>query len=225
MQSHFSELKYRFLWCIFFFFTIFIILFFFSDKLYDFFSIPLLKQMPQGSNIITTKIVTPFTVPLKLCYYIAILLSIPFIFYQIWSFILPGLYNKEKKIILPISILSVSLFYFGIFFSYYIVCPITINFFSTSTPKSVIFMVDIEHYLNFIFTISILTGFVFQIPIILKTFINLQIVQKETLKKKRKFIIIIAFILGMLLTPPDILSQIILAIPMIILFEIGLLIS
>mgnify|MGYP001581375220 CR=1 FL=1 len=225
MSSHFIELKYRLILCILFFCAIFFILFLFYDKLYDFVSTPLLKQMPQGSNIITTKIITPFTIPLKLCYYLAIFFSIPFIFYHVWAFILPGLYSKEKKFIFPISLCSIIFFYIGIFFSFYIICPVSINFFSSSTPKSVLFMVDIEHYLTFIFTICLLTGLVFQIPVILKILIKLQITQKKTLQQKRKFIIVLAFVLGMLLTPPDVLSQIILAIPIIGLFEIGLLIS
>jgi sec-independent protein translocase protein TatC len=196
-----------------------------SESIYNLVAIPLLKQIPQGSCVITTKIMTPFLILLKLSFYVSIFIGIPFFFYHTWAFIEPGLYEKEKNLVLPATLLSIFFFYIGTLFSFYVVCPITINFFSTYTPKSVLFMLDIEHYLEFVLKTSILTGLIFQTPIITKIITKFNLIGKEDLKKKRKYVITIAFIIGMLVTPPDVISQIIVAIPIIILFELGLLVS
>ena len=225
MSEHFKELKKRIIKCLIFFSIIFFILFILSDTSYDIISIPLLKQLPQGGNIIATKMTTPFFVPLKLCFFLSILVSIPFFFYHFWQFIVPGMYVQEKKVILPLMLSSILFYYIGILFSFYIICPIAISFFSRCTPKSVLFMADISNYLDFIITTCIFTGFIFQIPTLTKFIIKFNIIQKDAFKKKRKYVILMAFIVGMLLAPPDVISQTLLALPMIFLFEIGLLIS
>lgn len=225
MSEHLKELKLRVMICLIFFSVIFTITFIFSDKVYEMLSIPLLKQLPQGSGIIATHITAPFFIPFKLCVFVTTLLSIPFFLYHVWSFILPGLYENEKKIISPIITLSILLFYIGILFAFFVICPITINFFSNCAPKGVIVMTDIAHYLNFMTTTLVITGLTFQIPVITNVIIKLNVITKENFQKKRPTVILLSFIFGMLLTPPDVLSQILLAIPMWFLFEIGLIFS
>ena len=190
-----------------------------------FFSNPILKQLPNKSSIIATKLTSTFFIPLKLSFYISLVLSIPYLIYNIWKFISPGLYLDERKVVFPIVLYSMLLFYFGLFFAFYIVSPLAINFFINSSPANVLVMTDIGNYMDFIFTISISCGFSFQTPVIIRLILNVGLFTKEELYKKRPYIIVFAFILGMLLTPPDFISQILLAIPICILFEIGLFIS
>jgi sec-independent protein translocase protein TatC len=197
----------------------------YSEDLYTIIATPLLRHLPNGSNIIATSIMTPFIVPIKLCFFITILITTPIIIYNVWAFVVPGLYKKEKKLLMPIILTSCLLFYIGIIFSFLLIIPLTINFFSTCAPQGVTIMTEISSYLDFITTVSILSGLIFQVPIITKIFINFNITTKKQLQEKRRYIIIFAFVIGMLLTPPDVLSQIILAIPIWLLFELGLLFS
>lgn len=225
MNEHFTEIKKRIYNCLIFFILVFFILFLYSEDLYTIIATPLLRHLPNGSNIIATSIMAPFLVPIKLCFFVTILISIPIILYNIWAFIIPGLYEQEKKILIPIISASCILFYTGVIFSFLLVVPLTINFFSTCAPQGVTIMTEISSYLDFITTVSVLSGLIFQVPIVTKVSINLDIVTKKQLQNKRRYIIIFAFIIGMLLTPPDVLSQIILAIPIWLLFELGLLFS
>lgn len=225
MNTHFIELKERIIYCCFFFITIFLILFYFSDIIYDIFAMPIKIQNIEKNNLIAIKITSTFIVPLKLTLYTTIIISMPYFMLNIWKFIEPGLYKKEKISILPSIITSLILFTIGLLFGFYIICPIAINFFINCAPTNVKIMISIENYMDFIFTIIISTSITFQIPLIIKLITNLEIIDKKTLKEKRSYIIIIIFTLAMLLTPPDVISQIILAIPILILFEIGLLIS
>lgn len=225
MNEHFIEIKKRIYNCLFFFTLIFFILFLYSEDLYTIIATPLLRHLPNGSNIIATSIMSPFIVPIKLCLFITILINTPIIIYNIWAFIVPGLYKKEKKLLIPIILTSCLFFYIGVIFSFLLIIPLTINFFSTCAPQGVTIMTEISSYLDFITTISLLSGLIFQVPIITKIFIKFNIITKKQLQEKRRYIIIFSFIIGMLLTPPDVLSQIILAIPIWLLFELGLLFS
>lgn len=225
MNTHFIELKERIIYCVCFFITIFITLFYFSDIIYDLFSIPIKIQNIDKNNLIAIKITSTFIVPLKLTFYTAIIISLPYFILNIWKFIEPGLYKKEKISILPATFTSLILFFIGIAFGFYIICPIAINFFINCAPSNVKIMISIENYMDFIFTITISSSLAFQIPLIIKLITKLEIIEKETLKEKRAYITVIIFIIAMLLTPPDVISQIILAIPILILFEIGLIIS
>lgn len=225
MNTHFLELRERIIYCAFFYIITFIILFYFSDVLYDIFSIPIKKQIFNKNNLIAIKVTSTFIIPLKLSLYIALLLSFPYFILNIWKFIEPGLYKNEKQQILPLIITSITLFILGILFAFYIICPIALNFFLNCAPANVTIMIGIDYYMDFMFTIIISAGVSFQIPIIIKTIINFNIITKKQLIDKRPYIIILAFIIGMLLTPPDVISQILLAIPICILFEIGLFFS
>ena len=172
-----------------------------------------------------TKLTSTFFIPLKLSFYVSIILSMPYLMYNFWNFVSPGLYISEKKTFFPFMFYSVMLFYFGLLFSFYLVCPLAINFFINSSPISVVIMVDIGNYMDFIFEISVVCGLSFQTPLIIKLLLSMRLFSKDDLREKRSYIIVLAFILGMLLTPPDFISQVLIAIPICVLFEIGLLIS
>lgn len=225
MNSHFIELRERIIYCLLFFTNIFIILFYYSDILYDLFSIPIKHQLPQNSGIIATQITSTFLVPLKLSINVSLICCAPYFIFQIWSFISPGLYKNEKKTVVPFIFTSIILFFLGITFAFYIICPIALNFFMTCSPSNVTIMISINNYMDFMFTLMIACGFSFQIPIIINIIIKIDLISKNLLIKKRSYVIICSFILGMLLTPPDVVSQITLAIPIWLLFELGLFFS
>lgn len=225
MNTHFIELRERIIYCFLFFFNIFIVLFYYSDIIYDIFSIPIKNQLPKNSSIIATQITSTFLVPLKLSLNTSLIISAPYFIFQIWNFISPGLYKYEKKAILPFIITSILLFFLGLTFAFYIICPIALNFFMTCSPSNVTIMISITNYMDFMFTLIMACGLSFQIPIIINLIIKMDITSKDSLKKKRSYIIILAFVLGMLLTPPDVISQITLAIPIWLLFELGLIFS
>ena len=223
MHIHFLELRKRIIYCLFFFITIFIVLFYFADITYDLFSTPITKQI--NTSLIAIKITSTFIIPLKLSFYLATIICTPYILFNIWRFIAPGLYKKEKYTLKSFFILSILLFTLGISFAFYIICPIALNFFLNCSPSNVNIMISIDNYLDFIFTIILATGVSFQIPLIINIIIKSNLITKKSLANKRPYIIIFAFIISMLLTPPDVISQILLAIPMCILFEIGLIFS
>lgn len=225
MIQHFIEIKKRLLFCVITFITIFTIFYIYSDYLYLLISTPLLKYLPQGSNVIATQVVAPFLVPVKLCLFLTLLTCFPIFIYNIWAFILPGLYKEEKNVITPVLFFSIILFYSGILFSFSVLVPLGINFFSSCAPQGISVMTDIGNYLDFVTTITLYSGLIFQVPVITKMLIKLNVISKKQFKQKRRYIIIFAFVLGMLLTPPDVLSQIVLAIPLWFLFELGLFFS
>ena len=225
MNVHFVELRKRIIRCILFIIAVFIILFSFSNTLYTWISAPLLNQLPPGSSLIATQVTAPFLVPMKLSFITSIVISVPYLLHNIWAFISPGLYSNERKGLLSIVILSSLLFYLGMLFAFYVICPLALNFFYKASPSSVKVMTDITSYLDFMITILIASGSAFQIPIFTILIIKLNIISKKQLEKHRPLVIVCAFIIGMLLTPPDVISQILLALPMWGLFELGLLFS
>lgn len=225
MNIHFLELRSRVIKTVLFVSVVFLILFFIRDTLYNVIALPMLSALPNGSNLVATNITATFMVPTKLSFISAIYLSIPFILYQLWTFIAPGLYKDEKKAILPNVLLSSILFYLGNLFAFFVICPLALNFFASCAPKNVLIMADIQLYLDFVLTIIFTTGLAFQVPLITKVLINTNVCTKAYLQQKRPYIIVAAFILGMLLTPPDVVSQILLALPIWWLFELGLLLS
>ena len=181
--------------------------------------------MPKGSHIIATQVTSSFLIPTKLCFILSILIIIPALLQQIWAFISPGLYKSEKHIVAPLIIYSAIQFYLGTLFGFTVICPLALNFFAASTPENVKMLTDIGEYLDFIVNISFLAGLSFQVPIITYALVKFDICSKQSLIKKRPYVIVLAFTLGMLLTPPDVISQILLAIPIWALFELGLLLS
>lgn len=194
----------------------------FAGEIYSFVSAPLINLLPDGSSMIATEVASPFMAPIKLVVYVAILFSMPWLFYQTWMFISPGLYKNEKKFTAPLMLSTIVLFFSGAGFAFFVVCPIIFKFFISMAPDSIQVMTDISQYLSFIFKLVFAFGIAFEIPIATILLINNGITSKASLIKARPYLIILFLIIGMFLTPPDIFSQLFLAIPMWILFEIGM---
>ena len=223
--KHLFELRTTALRCIISIILITIILLPFANQIYSFIATPLIAKLPEGSSMIATEVASPFFAPFKLTLFCGIFFSIPYILYQTWSFIAPGLYINERKLILPLLVSSSLLFYLGIFFAYYAVFPILFAFLTTTAPSNITIMTDINHYLDFILKLFFAFGISFEIPIATILLIKSNFITIEKLSSNRPYIILFAFFVGMLLTPPDVISQILVAIPIWILFEIGLILG
>ena len=225
ISSHLLELRTRLIRILIFMGLLSMIGIPFASEIYAFVASPLLDILPQGSTMIATQVTSPFMAPLKLVLFSALLVTMPYLFYEIWMFMSPGLYQNEKSFIAPLMISTILLFSSGVAFAYFVVCPIIFKFFIGVAPESIMVMTDISEYLNFIIKLIFAFGIAFEIPVATFLLIRAGIVQKETLVKARPYLIILFFVIGMLLTPPDIFSQLFLALPMWLLFEVGLLIS
>ena len=202
----------------------FLVLFPFADDIYTFIAAPIVQAIP-GSNLIAIGVISPFLTPLKMSLVLAIYIAMPYLLYQLWMFTAPALYRHEKKLILPLVISSTILFYTGLLFSFYAVFPVIFNFLSSVGPESVDFAPDIQYYLDFILKVSFAFGVAFEVPVATILLIMFGATTAERLKKNRAYIIIGSFALGMVLTPPDVISQILIAIPIWLLFEAGLFFS
>ena len=202
--------------------VIFISLFPFANEVYSFIAAPIINVLPQGSNLIAIGVISPFLTPLKMALIMAVYLAMPYLLYQVWKFIAPALYKHERQMIVPLVVSSTILFYAGLLFSFYIVFPVIFGFLSSIGPSIVDFTPDIQYYLDFVLKVSFAFGIAFEVPIATILLIMFGITSIETLKKNRPYVVIGAFVLGMLLTPPDIISQTLIAIPMWLLFEAGL---
>lgn len=222
VYSHITELRKRLIRILFAIILVFIVSFYFSNTLFELLSQPLAKYLPTNSKLITTDITAPFTVPIRLSFFSAIILSLPVIFFQIWSFIAPGLYSHEKKMVLPITIFSIFLFFIGMGFCYFVFFPLLFQVFISLVPKNITIMTDMGNYLDFCLRMLLIFGTVFQIPIIIKFLTKINLVSKNWLKEQRPYFIILAFVIGMILTPPDAISMMLLAVPICLLFEIGI---
>lgn len=225
MNMHFLELRKRIIYIVFFYIIIFFVFFYYSDIIYDLFSLPIKSQLPIGSSIIATNVTSTFLVPLKLAFNLSLLVVLPYIIFHLWGFISPGLYKHEKIVVKPFLFFSIFLFFIGIFFAFYVICPLALNFFMTCSPSNVVIMISINNYIEFMSSVILACGISFQIPLVIYFLINVGIFDKKDLVEKRSYVIIFAFILGMLLTPPDVVSQVLLAIPIWLLFEIGIFFS
>ena len=221
--NHLLELRDRLLRTFIAILIVFACLFPFSEQLYLYISEPIRSFLPESSTMIATEVASPFLTPFKLTLILAVYLSMPFILYQLWAFIAPGLYKKEKRIVLPLFFSSVILFYAGMAFAYYVVFPLVFMFFTSVAPEGISVMPDIRAYLDFALKLFLAFGLSFEIPIAVVILSWLGTVNPDNLAKKRPYVFVLCFILGMLLTPPDIISQILLAIPMWLLFEVGIL--
>ncbi|MDA7701024.1 twin-arginine translocase subunit TatC [Gammaproteobacteria bacterium] len=197
----------------------------FASQIYAFVASPLLDILPAGSSMIATQVTSPFMAPLKLVLFSALLITMPYLFYEIWMFMSPGLYKNEKSFVAPLMVSTILLFSAGVTFAYLVVLPIIFKFFIGVAPESIQVMTDINQYLSFVIKLIFAFGIAFEIPIATFLLIRTGIAKKESLIKARPYLIILFFVIGMLLTPPDIFSQLFLAIPMWILFELGLLFS
>ncbi|WP_151705664.1 twin-arginine translocase subunit TatC [Nitrincola alkalilacustris] len=223
--SHLVELRQRLMYSVLAVLVIFLCLFYFANDLYTWLSAPLTALLPEGTSMIATDVTSPFFAPFKLTLVAAICLSMPYILHQIWAFIAPGLYLNEKRLAIPLLLSSIVLFYTGIAFAYFVVFPLLFGFFTSVGPENVAIMTDISSYLNFVLKLFFAFGIVFEIPIATMLLIRSGAVSAASLASKRAYVVVVCFIVGMLLTPPDIISQSLLALPMWLLFELGLLLS
>ncbi len=219
--AHLTELRDRLLRALLAVLVVFIGLFPFANDIYTFVSDPLRKLLPEGATMIATEVASPFLTPFKLTLVAAVFLAIPYVLYQAWSFIAPGMYKHEKRIAVPLLVSSIFLFYLGAAFAYYLVFPLIFAFFTSSGPADIAIMTDINSYLDFVLTLFFAFGLAFEIPIAAVLLIWTGITTPQQLAQKRPYIIVGCFVIGMLLTPPDIFSQSLLAIPMWMLFELG----
>lgn len=223
--AHLAELRDRLIRTLAVLFAVFVVLSFFANEIYHALALPLLAQLPDNTSMIATEVASPFLVPFKLAFFVAVFISMPYILYQAWAFIAPGLYEKELHFALPLLISSIVLFYAGISFAYFVVFPLVFGFLTSVAPVGVSVMTDIGHYLDFVLKLFFAFGLAFEVPIATILLITTGITTAEALAAKRPYIIVGAFTLGMVLTPPDVVSQVLLAVPMWLLFESGLLAS
>lgn len=219
-----TELRQRLLNCFLFFAFIFLILLYFSNDLYTQLARPILKFLPQGHELIATNITAPFFVPFDLTIFAAVILAVPFFLYQLWSFVAPALYLHEKKILWPMLFIATILFYAGMMFAYFVVFPLLFNFLTHAAPKGVSVYPDMSLYLDLTLKLFFIFGAIFEIPVIIIFLVKTKIVSREKMIRVRPYAVISAFILGMLLAPPDIVSQTCVAVPMWLLYELGLVI-
>ncbi|WP_299805352.1 twin-arginine translocase subunit TatC [uncultured Shewanella sp.] len=221
--SHLLELRTKLLRAIGSVLLVFICLVYWANDIYHYMATPLMQALPESSSMIATDVAAPFFAPFKLTLVLSFFVAVPYVLYQVWSFVAPGLYKHEKRLVVPLLASSTLLFYLGIAFAYYIVFPVVFGFFTSVAPEGVEVATDISSYLNFILKLFFAFGLAFEIPVAVILLCWAGVTTPEELKQKRPYIVVGAFVIGMLLTPPDIISQTMLAIPMLILFEGGLL--
>jgi len=221
--QHLIELRNHLLRAVLCVILVFASLYYFANDIYLIVAEPLRELMPKGSTMIATDVASPFFAPFKLTLMVSIFISMPFVLYQIWRFIAPALYDKEKKLAFPLLFSSIVLFYSGIAFAYFVVFPLIFGFFTSTGPEGVTIMTDISRYLDFVLKLFFAFGIVFEIPIAIIILVSSGITNVESLSQKRPYLIVACFVVGMLLTPPDVISQTLLAVPMWMLFEVGLL--
>ena len=220
--GHLRELRARILKSLVVILVCFLSLIYFSNDIYLFLSEPLLSFLPENSSMIATEVASPFLTPLKLTFFVSLLLSMPFLLNQIWKFIAPGMYENEKSLSFLLILSSLILFYLGILFTYFLVLPLVFGFFTGAAPQGILIMTDISRYLDFVLSLMFAFSIAFEIPILIFLLIWSGITTSEKLRNARPYVIISCFIVGMLVTPPDVISQSLLAIPAWALFEIGL---
>lgn len=221
--SHITEIRRRLIYTIIGFLILFLPLFHFDNFIYQIIAKPLLTHLPNGTKLIATDITSPFLVPMKLAAIVALVLSLPNIIYQIWQFLSPGMYGAEKKLFLIIVPCSIILFILGAIFCYFLVFPVIFDFISRIKSNEISMMTDISKYLDFIISLFIIFGLCFQMPIIIFILVYFEIVNLDKLQNIRRYMFVLAFIIGAIFAPPDIISQTMLAIPLYILYEIGML--
>ncbi len=223
--SHLTELRTRLLHSVIAIVVVFVCIFPWSREIYSIFAAPLLAVLPTGSHMIATEVVTPFLIPLKLSLLVAFVMALPFVLYQIWAFVSPGLYAHEKRWIVPLIFASSVLFIAGMAFAYFAVFPVVFKFVTSVAPQGVAIMTDISKYFDFVITLFVAFGTTFEVPILVVVLVASGIVSVEKLRYVRPYVIVGAFIVGAVFTPPDIISQFLLALPLWLLYEIGLLIA
>ena len=223
--SHLLELRDRLLRAVGAVLLLFLVTAPFANTLYEYLAAPLMSALPEGNTMISTEPHGPFFVPFKFAFAFATAVAMPYLLYQLWAFVAPGLYDSEKRLAIPLLVSSSGLFYLGIMFAYFVVFPIIFKFFTSTAPEGVAVMTDINAYLSFVLKLFFAFGLAFEVPVATVLMVKMGVTTTTSLAAKRPYIIVGAFVVGMLLTPPDLFSQTMLAIPVWILFEIGLYVS
>lgn len=219
--THLIELRKRLINSILAILVIFLALVYFANDIYQLVSAPLIRQMPVGATMIATDVASPFFTPIKLTFMVSIILSVPVILYQVWAFVAPALYKHERRLVMPLLVSSTLLFYIGMAFAYFVVFPLAFGFLTHAAPEGVQVSTDIRSYLDFVMALFIAFGVSFEVPVAIVLLCWMGVTTPEDLRKKRPYVLVGAFVVGMLLTPPDVFSQTLLAIPMYCLFEVG----
>lgn len=220
--SHLVELRTRVLKASVAVLAVFVCLVPFAQQIFTGVADPLMSKLPEGSTMIATQVASPFITPFKTTLFVALFFAMPVVIYQVWAFVAPGLYRREKKFAVPLVISSIILFYCGIAFAYWVVFPLMFAFFTSVTPEGVAMMTDISSYLDFILTIFFAFGLAFEVPIATVMLVASGLMSAKSLRSKRPYVFLGAFVLGMLLTPPDVISQTLLAVPIYLLYEVGI---
>lgn len=223
--THLIELRNRLIRSIIVIGIIFVALSFKANELYAYLAGPLTRHMPPGGQMIAIGVASPFLAPMKLALFVAFFLAIPFVLYQAWAFVAPGLYSHEKRVALPLLTSSIVLFYSGMAFAYYVVFPLIFQFMVMTAPPGVAVMTDINQYMDFVLTLFVAFGIAFEVPIATILLVVSGIATRESISEWRPYAIVLAFVVGAILTPPDVVSQVLMAVPIWILFELGLLFS
>jgi sec-independent protein translocase protein TatC len=222
LMSHLLELRNRLMKAMLAVFLVFIPCATFANNLFDLVAQPLVDKLPSGSSLISTSVVGPFMTPFKVAFYVALFVAMPVVLYQIWAFVAPGLYRREKRFAVPLLVSSVVLFYVGVLFAYFAVFPVMFNFFVGTVPGAVKYNPDMASYIDFVLTMFLAFGAAFEVPVVVVLLVLTGLVKVETLGSQRGYVIIGIFVVAAILTPPDAISQCIMAIPMWLLYEFGL---
>lgn len=225
LVGHLIELRTRLLRVVLSILLIFVVMAPFANQLYAMLAAPLMATMPEGTSMIATEVASPFLTPFKFTMVLAVFIGMPIILYHFWAFVAPGLYRHERRMMIPLLVGSSFLFYAGVLFAYYVVFPLIFTFLVGIAPEGVAVMTDISRYLDFVLKLFFAFGMAFEVPIVTIVLVWAGLTTPDALAKKRPYVIVGAFVLGMLFTPPDMISQTLLAVPMWVLFEVGLLLS
>lgn len=223
--SHLIELRDRLLRIVIGLVVVFVALFHWSGDIYHLLALPMLNSLPKGGQMVATEVTTPFFVPMKVTMMAAFLISLPHTLYQVWSFIAPGLYDHEKKLVIPLVVASSLLFLIGMAFAYFLVFPVVFGFMNQVAPSGVAVMTDIGHYLDFVLGMFLAFGITFEVPIAVILLVRFGVVSVAKLKEVRSYVIVGAFVVAAVVTPPDVLSQIMLAVPLWLLYEAGVIVA
>lgn len=223
--SHLIELRSRIMKASVVLIVVFLCLMPWAGQIYDVLALPMMLALPEGSKMIATGVITPFLIPVKVTLLVAFMIALPWVLYQAWAFIAPGLYTHEKKLVAPLVISSSLLFLAGVAFCYFIVFGVVFKFVNTFAPASITVAPDIENYFSFVMTMFIAFGITFEVPIVVIVLVRMGLVTVEKLRQMRPYVIVGAFVIAAIVTPPDVMSQLLLAIPLCLLFEVGLLLA
>jgi sec-independent protein translocase protein TatC len=225
LTSHLLELRDRLLRAFLAVLVVFLPLAFFANDIFSFVAQPLIDKLPEGSSLIATSVISPFMTPFKLAFFAALFLAMPVVLYQVWAFVAPGLYRHEKRFAMPLLVSSIVLFYVGVVFAYLFVFPVMFEFFAGTTPSGVRMMTDINLYMDFVLTMFLCFGLAFEVPVVVVLLVLTRLITVEKLAAARGYVLIGIFVLAAMLTPPDAISQTIMAVPMYLLYEGGLIMA